>query len=253
MRSMARHLVARGLVMRGLMVRGLVMWGRLMRGRLIRGVGLAIVISQLTGCALSDLKNTNRRLKEANDRLVVDNNRLEQELALRERRRADSEPDRPTPRELPTLPYDPLPQDGAGQLRDLGLETGTTAEGTRVRLEDAVFFDLGKANLSTPGRKILDRVAIILGREYAGRMIRIEGHTDDLPIKKLRHRYPSNWELSTDRACAVVRYLESRGMNPSQVYPAGYSFHRPRSPGKSERDRRLNRRVEILILRDPLL
>ncbi len=244
MRSMARHSMARGLVM---------MWGRVMWGRVMWGLGLAIVVSQLTGCALSDLKNTNRRLKEANDRLVVDNNRLEQELALRERRPADLERGRSTRRELPALPVDLLPQDGAGQLRDLGLETGTTAEGTRVRLEDAVFFSLGKATLSTQGRKILDRIANILGREYADRMIRIEGHTDDLPIKKLRHRYPSNWELSTDRACAVVRYLESRGMNPSRVYPAGYSFHRPRSPGKSDRDRRLNRRVEILILRDPLL
>ena len=76
--------------------------------------------------------------------------------------------------------------------------------------------------------------------------IRIEGHTDNIPIHN--KKYQSNWELSTARAVAVVKYLiaESR-IAPERLSAVGYGDSRPRVPNDSDSNRELNRRVEIIL------
>jgi chemotaxis protein MotB len=79
-------------------------------------------------------------------------------------------------------------------------------------------------------------------------MVRVDGHTDDTPIRKVRHLYPTNWELSSARACTVVRYLVDRGqVSARRIYPAGFSYYRPVS---SARAKEQNRRVEITVLHE---
>jgi chemotaxis protein MotB len=78
------------------------------------------------------------------------------------------------------------------------------------------------------------------------RSIRVEGHTDDQPIKT--SRYPSNWELSTARAISVIDYFITRaGISSHRLSAIGYGSVKPRVPNDSDRHRRMNRRVEIIL------
>ena len=82
--------------------------------------------------------------------------------------------------------------------------------------------------------------------------IRIEGHTDDVPIHSAR--FASNWELSTARATAVVQWLiEREGMTPSRLSAAGYGEFHPRVPNDSTEARARNRRVDVVILKGSAL
>jgi len=76
--------------------------------------------------------------------------------------------------------------------------------------------------------------------------IRVEGHTDDLPIRTAQ--FPSNWELATGRALSVLKYAVDRaGIMPQKLSAVGYGEFRPIVPNDSEANRSLNRRVVILI------
>lgn len=81
------------------------------------------------------------------------------------------------------------------------------------------------------------------------KQIRIEGHTDNVPIKgKLKDRYPSNWELSTARATSVVRYVvEEGGVNSGNLEAVGYADTRPVAENDTEDGRAVNRRIEIVL------
>jgi len=70
-------------------------------------------------------------------------------------------------------------------------------------------------------------------------------------VRKVKNQYPSNWELSTARACSVVRYLTDNGsVSPRRVYPAGFANYKPVAGARSPVAREKNRRVEILILHE---
>ena len=80
---------------------------------------------------------------------------------------------------------------------------------------------------------------------YLPNRVRIEGHTCDLPIHTAR--YPSNWELSAQRAINVLTYLVRKGIDPSRLSAVGYADTRPIVPNIDEEHRRKNRRVDIVI------
>jgi chemotaxis protein MotB len=73
--------------------------------------------------------------------------------------------------------------------------------------------------------------------------IRVEGHTDDVPIRTLA--FPSNWELSSARAIEVVKFLIERGIPPSRLVAAGFGEYQPLDPGLGEAAFRRNRRIEF--------
>jgi len=112
-----------------------------------------------------------------------------------------------------------------------------------VRLGDRVLFDLGSADLRPDAAVTLHRVGVALAR--VGAEVRVEGHTDDLPIATAR--FPSNWELSTARASAVVRVLVGAGMAPSRLSVAGFADARPLRTGSTAEARAANRRVELVV------
>jgi len=218
---------------------------------------LSLVLGS-SGCAINDLKNTNRRLKEANDRLVAENNRLEQELAatekeLSEKTRLLDDLRKPSEGE-PRVAAD----DGSAKVRlrpggfdDPGIDASYVPHGILLRLDDRVFFGQGRATLSQKGREILTRVSRRLNSQYRENLIRVEGHTDDVPVRKVKNQYPSNWELSTARACTVVRYLvDNASLSPRRIYPAGFADHKPVTAARNDAARQRNRRVEILILNE---
>jgi chemotaxis protein MotB len=117
--------------------------------------------------------------------------------------------------------------------------------GLVVRFADQVFFDLGKADLKPEAIEILTRLGPLL--KDIPNPIRIEGHTDNLPISTAR--FPSNWELSTHRATSVIRYLvEELGFSPDKLSAAGYGEYRPIADNETPAGRALNRRVDIVII-----
>ncbi len=110
---------------------------------------------------------------------------------------------------------------------------------------DDVLFAPGSAELQASGSKALDAVAAaLLALENP---IAIEGHTDDVPIST--GRYPSNWELSTARAGAVLRYLvDHHGLPAQRMIAGGYAEQRPLAPNDSTEGRSRNRRVDVAVL-----
>ena len=80
-----------------------------------------------------------------------------------------------------------------------------------------------------------------------GAHVRVEGHTDDVPVSG--GRYGSNWELSTARASAVVLFLIEHGaLEPARLSAAGYAEHHPRVPNATPEARARNRRVDLVVV-----
>lgn len=134
-------------------------------------------------------------------------------------------------------------------IADEGLGGSVTitmeGRGLVLRFADTVLFDLGKADLKPGAKRILDKISKVLLN--LPNQVRVEGHTDNLPISTVQ--FPSNWELSCVRATTVVRYLsEKNGLPADRLSAAGYGEHRPVAPNSSEDSRRLNRRVDLVIL-----
>ncbi len=125
-----------------------------------------------------------------------------------------------------------------------GLEAEYTPRGIQLTLNDQLLFSSGDAALTIEGKSLLGRVAAII-RPF-NRNIRVEGHTDNIPIATVR--YPSNWELSTERAIGVVKYLiDPGGILPNRLSAAGYGDSKPRVPNDTAANRSKNRRVEIIL------
>ena len=206
-----------------------------------------------SGCSLQNLKESNRRLRESNDRLIAENNRLEMDVDRMQQELAELRLVKTQPA-VSAEPPEMIPVSGNlgdDLLDDIdpAVSVTRTNDGVRFTLKDRVFFAPGQAKLSAEGERILGKVAQRIKRDYSGRTIRVEGHTDDTPTKKVKHLYPTNWELSTARACSVVRYLtESGSVDAGRIYPSGFSFHRPLAQGTTSSARSQNRRVEITVL-----
>lgn len=117
----------------------------------------------------------------------------------------------------------------------------------RIILRSDLLFDLGKADIKEDAKASLMEVAEILREsDYA---INVAGHTDDLPIST--KEFPSNWELSTARACQVGRFLMKDMRIPEvRFYVTGHAFYQPVKPNTNARNRAANRRVEIIITKE---
>ena len=117
-----------------------------------------------------------------------------------------------------------------------------------VNILDRIMFDSGKATVKSEGREVLGKIAEVLAT-VPDRQILVAGHTDNVPVAASKHLYDSNWELSTARASAAVRYLvEQAGVDPKRVGAVGYGEFHPIADNESEEGRAKNRRIEIIIL-----
>ena len=122
-------------------------------------------------------------------------------------------------------------------------------EGLVMRLSDHALFDSGIATLSPQGLPLLEKIGNIIAR--TSYFIRIEGHTDNLPIHT--ELFPSNWDLSTARAVNVLRYfLQSHHIDAQRLAAVGFGEFQPLAPNDMPANRAKNRRVEIIfITNDP--
>jgi chemotaxis protein MotB len=127
------------------------------------------------------------------------------------------------------------------------VETVVTQRGLVVRLlTDNVLFDSGLADLKSQGLPLLGEVGTLLGVDRVHPVV-VEGHTDDVPIAT--SRFASNWELSTSRASAVVRWLIGRSVPARRFSAAGYADLHPVASNGTDTGRARNRRVEIVLQR----
>lgn len=118
-----------------------------------------------------------------------------------------------------------------------------------VNILDRVLFDTGKAELKQEGAEVLFRIANIL-TNYPNRLIHVIGHTDNIPIRAgANTKYPTNWELSTGRALAAVRYLvEKANVDPHRLAAVGYGEYHPIADNTTEEGRARNRRIALVVL-----
>ncbi len=116
--------------------------------------------------------------------------------------------------------------------------------GLVLSIPEALAFPPGAAVMSPEAEQFIGRLSIALNG--VPNAIRVEGHTDDVPIHN--DRFGSNWELSTARATSVVSYLIHSGLSPERLSAAGYSEFHPRAENTSVEGRARNRRVDVVIL-----
>jgi len=137
-----------------------------------------------------------------------------------------------------------------GRLREvLGNRPDVRVVGDRFVFQSEVLFPSGSAELTAEGRKTLTAFARTL-LEIAGKIpsdvpwvLRVDGHTDRVPISSAR--YPSNWELSGDRAMSVVKFLIAQGVAPKRLGATGFGEFQPLDDGKGPAANARNRRIEM--------
>lgn len=124
-----------------------------------------------------------------------------------------------------------------GMVKVDGDERGAT-----ITISDVILFPPGESTMNQDGLNIMKKIATVLAQfNYH---IKIAGHTDNTPIHTAK--YPSNWELSANRACEVVRFLADSGIDPAQMSAEGYAEFKPIAQNTTPESRAQNRRVEIV-------
>jgi chemotaxis protein MotB len=167
---------------------------------------------------------------------------------------AEAPADRPQPESVPLPPADAIAKvreqiekELAGAITAGQLEIGADDRGLVLSLPESATFPVATADVTPAAQAVIDRVAATL--EPLAVTVRIEGHTDDTPIKTAR--YTSNWELSTARASAVVaRFIEQR-TDPRRLSAAGYGEYHPRASNATVEGRASNRRVDVVVVLPP--
>jgi len=116
-----------------------------------------------------------------------------------------------------------------------------------INIDDRISFDSGSAELKKEILPALGKITRILG-DFPEYNIVVEGHTDNVPIRTRQFR--DNWQLSTERALAVLNYVlnQDRKLNQARFSAAGYAEFNPIVSNDSAANRALNRRVDIVVI-----
>jgi chemotaxis protein MotB len=135
-------------------------------------------------------------------------------------------------------------------------EVRVTADkrGIVISLSSDCFFASGSADLNDSVYGVLNKLTTMF--QTLPNDLRIEGHTDSLPIvagSALAQRYPTNWELSSQRSVNVLKVFESLGLDKARMSATAFADTRPVKPNTTPEGRAFNRRVEIVLLNTPVL
>ncbi len=145
--------------------------------------------------------------------------------------------------------YDNLVKDLQSEIQKGEIKVTQIRNRLSVNLVEKVLFDSGRAEVKPQGKEVLKKVGNILSN-VKDKEIRIEGYTDNVPIgEALRKRFPTNWELSTQRATNVLRFLQDEGgVDGAHLSAVGYGPFRPVASNKTPDGRAENRRIEIVLV-----
>ena len=123
--------------------------------------------------------------------------------------------------------------------------------GDRFVFQSEVLFNQGQASIGNSGEEQLQKLALTLADiatkipDDINWVLQVEGHTDDIPVRA--GRFADNWDLSTERALSVVRFLAAQGLPANRLAATGYGEFQPLDPGDNDEARRRNRRIELKI------
>jgi len=144
--------------------------------------------------------------------------------------------------------YDSLVRNLTEEVKKGELQVRQYKDMLTVDVAEQLFFDSGRANLKDTGKAVLKKVGDAL-KGYEDKVIRIVGHTDNVPISKSAQKvFPSNWELSVARATNVVRYLQEVGIPPERMIASGRAEYQPIAENDTPEGRKKNRRIEITLV-----
>ncbi len=131
-----------------------------------------------------------------------------------------------------------------------GVSVQMEEKGLVIKITDTdIVFESASAKLEHASKLKLDKIGLVIAKRFLMHSIRVEGNTDNLPFSN--EYFPSNWELSSARACTIARYLIDRFRFKPDLFTAiGYGDTRPIADNNTEAGRKKNRRVEIVILRN---
>ncbi|MFO8014616.1 MAG: OmpA family protein [Phycisphaerae bacterium] len=216
-------------------------WAR--RGLLVAAV--ALLAAAGLGCEQQQLEERNAALQKQLEQALVKNADLQAEADRVEGQNqqlvSELAQARDAARQAAAKPAPAKPDFGEGV--DVSVKGGVTT----VTLPNTILFDVGKATLKSSSKRVLDKIASTLNSQYKGQTIRVEGHTDSQPIRKTKKLWQDNWDLSCNRAMAVVRYLVGKGIDPKRIYASGFSYYKPVASNKTTKGRAQNRRVTIVV------
>ncbi len=194
---------------------------------------MVVLVGFSTGCYKQQYDACKAELE--NCQALFDGANQSQQQCDSERQRLEQELQRAL-RDLQTERAKPERQPGG--LEKMG-GTYDEAKGTiTVTLDTNILFDSGSVTLKTKSQ--LGQIASIINREHNGKEVWVIGHTDTDPIKK--SKWADNWQLSTERALAVVRQLVENGVQAKHLVAAGRGQYHPVGTSKER-----NRRVEIVV------
>ena len=139
----------------------------------------------------------------------------------------------------------------AQELRQAGLDDASVSlrsdNSIGIRVASGSLFGTGSSRLSGSGEQVLSTVASkVTG--YSDYDVRVEGHTDNVPIgAALSRTFKSNWELSVARAASAVRFMSGNGIDAKRLSAVGFGEFNPIASNNSESGREQNRRVEVVL------
>jgi chemotaxis protein MotB len=137
------------------------------------------------------------------------------------------------------------------RLRGTGVSVKIKGGHISVVLPSSILFNSGQTKLKKAATSSLAKVCSVLKKDFPNETIRIEGHTDNDPIKRTKLVYKSNWELSAARAATVLHYLtDNCHLDSKKVYLSGFGEYQPVASNKVKSGKKKNRRVEIVVLTD---
>jgi len=138
-----------------------------------------------------------------------------------------------------------LQQSLSGQISQNTVAIHLGRDGLVISLREAGFFHSGSATPRPRSINTLNEIASSLGRTPYD--VRIEGHTDNVPIHNAE--FDSNWELSTARATRIARlFLQFHAISPDRLSAAGYSEYHPVASNATAEGRAMNRRVDLVVM-----
>lgn len=199
----------------------------------------ALGANQALKAEIASLTESQQQLMRENERLRADRERYGK-LA------ADADSLRAAQDHLNAIleQYHALNAPGLSHQLPAGVDVVSTAEGQAFRMLGGVLFEPGQIEISAQGRGTLRELVARL--EATGKQIRVDGHTDDMPIQ--HSPWKTNLRLSVERAMAVADVLIENGLPRERVAVAGFGPFRPSAAGTTDEARQQNRRVEILML-----
>lgn len=194
--------------------------------------GRAEAEEQLTSfeTQVTDLQRKNAELAALNESLAQTKEKLEKARAELEKKSSQ---------------YEELAKSLKDEIKSGKIELSELKGRMVVKMKDKILFSSGSVRINPEGQAALAKVAEAL-KDVQGKIIRVEGHTDNVPTDP-KGNFPSNWELSTTRALAVVKLLQDKGVPAERLSALGYGEYHPIAANSSDKGRSLNRRIEIVL------